>query len=381
VLASYRRFVFLRDDTPPAALYLAIRAARRALAVNPDDAQTYHVLGESYLQLIQFTRERAWVRRMPELFQLRAAQAGAALNQAIALRPDLTQAHHDLVRLYMELGYLDLAAKHLRLYLDRTREAGPPRGVTTEQFRQQLSRVEEELARVVQAERQQEQVYAEQSSGSRILDRARLALSLGLAGKARDMLLASDVSAFGPEGMALELELLTMTGRVRDVRQWMAPEQELSLGMQKYRWLRILAAAATGDYAAADADLAYAAGLGSDDDSQASRNAMALTIAKVVLDDRPGEWLSLATLGWRVYGRIEFRNRVRLIVETWNQQADVTALRGLLALEVGEVGDAAVAFRQSLAYWDTDTRSGVDFNGRAIAVDCLDWLSSADEGR
>lgn len=376
-LASYQRFAYLRDDTPPAALYLAIRAARRALAVNPDDAQTYLILGESYLRLIQSTRERAWVRRMPELYQLRAAQAGAALNQAVALRPDLTQAHRDLVGLYMEFGYLDLAAKQLRLYLDRTRAAGPPRGATAEQFRRELARIEEELTQMVQAEQKQAQEYAQQSSGLRVLDRTKLAMSLGLAGKARDLLLASDVSAFGPEGMALELELLTMTGRVRDVRQWMAPEQEASLGMQRYRWLRILAAAATGDYAAADADLAYAAGLGSGADSQSSRDEMALTIAKAVLDDRPGEWLSFATLGWRVYGRIEFSRVVRLLVETLTQQADVTTLRGLLALEVGEVAEAEAAFRQALADWNADSRSGVDFNGRVIARDCLGWLESA----
>src|SRR5262249_2761966 len=34
-----------QDDVPPARLYLAVRAARRALAANPDDAQAHLVLG------------------------------------------------------------------------------------------------------------------------------------------------------------------------------------------------------------------------------------------------------------------------------------------------------------------------------------------------
>jgi Flp pilus assembly protein TadD len=64
-----------------------VRAARRALAVNPDDAQAYEVLGESYLRLIRDTRERAWRSRLPQLVQIRHVQASAALNQAVLLNP------------------------------------------------------------------------------------------------------------------------------------------------------------------------------------------------------------------------------------------------------------------------------------------------------
>ena len=61
---------------------------------------------------------------MPELVQLRRAQASTALNQAVSLRPDLAQAHLGLVELYQELGYLDLSLKHLRIYHDLSRAAG-----------------------------------------------------------------------------------------------------------------------------------------------------------------------------------------------------------------------------------------------------------------
>jgi hypothetical protein len=347
------------------------------LAANPDDAQAHLVLGESYLRLIQSTRERARVRQMPELLQLRCAQASAALNQAVVLRPTLAQAHRSLGQLYVELGYLDLASKHFRTSLDQIRAAGPPRGVTGEQFRQQLARAEEELAPVARAEQEQALAYANESSGLRVLDRAVLAVRKGLAGKARDVLLASDVAAFGPQGMALELELLTMTGRVQEVREWMSSEHEASLGEGNYRWLRILAAAAAGDYAAADEDLAYLAGTGQGGASFDVRDGIALAIGKAVLDDRPGERLSFATLGARLFGRLEFSGRVRSGVQTLSRRADVTTLRGLLALEVGAVDEAKVAFRQALTYWDTSSRTGVDFNGRDIARDGLEWLESA----
>jgi hypothetical protein len=58
--------------------------AWRALAVNPNDAQIYLVLEESYMGLLHNTRERVWRERMPELVQLRRSQASAALNQARA---------------------------------------------------------------------------------------------------------------------------------------------------------------------------------------------------------------------------------------------------------------------------------------------------------
>ena len=254
----------------------------------------------------------------------------------------------------------------------RTAAGDPFRGWEVDLNR--LARAEEELAPVVQAEQDNAQAYAAEASGARVLDRAMLAMGKGLAGKARDVLLASDVAAFGPQGMAMELELLTMTGRVQEVREWMTAEHEASLGEGNYRWLRILASAAAGDYATADADLAYLAGAGLGAESHGPRDAITLAVGKAVLDDRPGERLSFAGLGSRISGPLEFRSRLRSSALALSQRADVTVLRGLLALEVGEVDDAKAAFRQALTYWDADSRTGVDFNGRGIARDGLEWL-------
>ncbi|HZY83432.1 MAG TPA: hypothetical protein VFE78_01265, partial [Gemmataceae bacterium] len=74
VLRCLQWYGLRQDDTPPALLYLAVRAARRALAVNPEDAQAYLILGQSYRLLLHATRERAWAQRVPELVHLRRAQ-------------------------------------------------------------------------------------------------------------------------------------------------------------------------------------------------------------------------------------------------------------------------------------------------------------------
>jgi len=71
---------------------------------------------------------------------------------------------------------------------------------------------------------------------------------------------------------------------------------------------------------------------------------------------------------------------VQGLVRAMIQRADVTTLRGLLALETGEVDAAAAAFRLALTYWDPDTRTGADFNGRSIAHDYLTLLESAKHG-
>src|SRR5262249_49207905 len=55
-----RDFFSGRDDGPPALPLLAVRAARRAVAANPQDAEGYVWLEQAYAVLHGNTRERAW---------------------------------------------------------------------------------------------------------------------------------------------------------------------------------------------------------------------------------------------------------------------------------------------------------------------------------
>ena len=67
---------------------------------------------------------------------------------------------------------------------------------------------------------------------------------ISLARPARDILAKSDISAFGANGLSLELELFLRTGRARETRDWTSPEQQAALGAN-YNWLRARALAAT----------------------------------------------------------------------------------------------------------------------------------------
>ncbi|MBO0699311.1 MAG: hypothetical protein J2P46_13020, partial [Zavarzinella sp.] len=222
-------FVLARDDAPMAVLYLAVRAARRALAVNPQDAVALATLGEAYRQLHYGTRERAWGRQLPELAQLRRVQAVVALRQAVTLNPGLDQAQFSLGNLYQESGYLDLALKHWRAGAAAARKAPPPPGMDPVQYRERVAEVERQVGRLADVVAERERQYLRDAADLRVLDRAARARDLGLVGRAMDVLLNSDISAFGAAGMHLELELLLRTGRVREVREWTDPEHQEAL--------------------------------------------------------------------------------------------------------------------------------------------------------
>src|SRR5262249_26793163 len=147
-----------------------------------------------------------------------------------------------------ELGYLDLAHHHLRTYLTLARKSGPPPGVDPRAYADEAVRFEDALAPLAEKLAEGRRAFEAEAAGKRVLQRALLAREKGLAGLARDLLLESDVSAFGFEGMLLQLELMLGTGRARDVRDWTAPEQKAALG-SAYHWLRAQAMAALGEYA------------------------------------------------------------------------------------------------------------------------------------
>ena len=377
-LAFQWQYALQQDDTPPTLLYLAIRAARRALAVNPDNAQAYEVLGESYLRMIRSTRERAWAARMPQLAQLRQAQASAALNQALLLKPGFAKAHLSLGGLYQEMGCRDLMLEHLRRYVKLVHEAGPERGVGAAEFHQEESQLQAELGRLAKDVDEQETSYTLAGSGLSVVDRANLAFNKGLVGKARDLLLESDVSAFGSKGMEMELKLLLRTGRARNVAEWTNDVPEARLGAPTYHWLRAQAFAALGNYAQAEEEFAALAPAWQLDDPNAEhhREALAMLVARRALEEWPVG--APYQLRWP-FGRAEYARGVSSLIENMEKQADILVLRGLIALEQGDIESAGGAFQVALEFSQDESKDdGLDFPGRVVAQECMKWLGRKD---
>jgi hypothetical protein len=376
-----KRYKMQQDDAPLALFYLAVRAARRAVTADPDDALAHLFLAESYIGLLEATRERAWGAQLPQLVQLRQAQAVAALHRALALRPDYPQAHLHFARLYQTMGYLDLTLKHMQTYYRMSKEAGPPPGVDREKYNAAQARNAEDIERLAREVQKRESAVTLRTADSPPRERAIQAFRSGLAAKALELLLESDRSAFGDDGMKLELELLLAVGRARDVQEWLSPDDENTLTPLSYHWLRVRALAALGDYTRAeeecDESARALARIPDVTEAMRVREGLALYIAKLVLDVNLAPEGSLSNALAKI-NQVKGAEIIEDLVQRLKQQADFTALHGLLALEEGEIGEAESAFRAALSLRKgqtaKDAPSNWDFDARSLALDCLRWL-------
>ena len=233
---------------PDGVLLLAVRAARRGVQANPDDAKSYFLLGEAYLRLAQATRERSWRHQLPAFDRIRQVQAITAFRQALILRPDSPAAHGRLARIYRDRGSLDLTLHHLNQLIEVSRARASQTGDQAEAARRSLVALERERDDLAAEVRRREELLEAGKGSRRVLDLAREASGLGLANRALEILLKSDASEFGPQGVQLELDLLLWAGRVEDVRAWLEPGLEQSLGSASYHEILACYAAATGDY-------------------------------------------------------------------------------------------------------------------------------------
>jgi hypothetical protein len=111
-------------ETSDADALLAVRAARRAVAANPRDANAYLALGQAYY-LLWRAQEGGWTfqadptplsfRGLDLAFRqtLRLVQTVTALKHALTLNPALEQAHNILFQVFVQIHYFDAAAHHL----------------------------------------------------------------------------------------------------------------------------------------------------------------------------------------------------------------------------------------------------------------------------
>jgi hypothetical protein len=157
------------------------------------------------------------------------------------------------------------------------------------------------------------------------------------------------------------------------------PEHKPALGAPSYHWLRVRALAACGEYAQAEDECAQM--LAASDDPAGGpgplREQIALRVGQGVLDEAPG-WGIPPFSFQKVIGRQDFRQRAYDLARSLRQEADVRTLRGVLALEEGQLSSAEADFRRALDLWQNDAAaaagSGLDFSGRLMARDCLEWL-------
>jgi hypothetical protein len=364
----------LATSSPPEPLLLAVRAARRALSTNPEDAEAFLALGEAYLRLAGQTREPSWQAALPALAPIRRAQALTALEQAALLRPDFDRPHALLAQLYFEERQLDRALDQLRARLRIAEQAGAVRGPDAGLADEQRTRLRRDVEMLEALVRRAEETYAanseDKSEPSKVLDRALLAARHGLTRKALEMLLASHPAIFGQAGTQMQLELMLKAGRAYEVRETLS-------GTPHYPALQVQAAAACGDYTAADRALdqmsePFRQVRVSQEKVLPLREAAALRVGGAVLG-RPAPGAGPAGLAGAGYQQFEWLQPLTGSAGPGllRQEADVGVLRGLLALESGDMGAARDHFAAALAVWGSEaqaaTGAGLEFAARPIA--------------
>jgi hypothetical protein len=360
---------FGETGRPPALPLLAVRAARRAIAANPDDARAYLFLGKAYLALRDLTVEHSREGRLPPLAMVRHIQVVTALEHALTLNPDLEAAHLDLSRLYYERNYLDAALEHARAHARLVRRAGRPPRVDRAQFERQLEEWDQRVQELEgEVQKRQNQLVVRGRGHGNPLAEAQAAQSLGLALRARDILLQSKVELFNIAGAKLQLELLLMTGQAERARTMMADEavqkSRLKLGIFEmpppagreagyrpaaYEWLQACGAAGTGDYDDADAALAAAVeqlrDLHAVDLQHLARGIPLAVTAEV------GAFAHSPAVVVQLFTQMS-RERVQLGLEQADfllaDQIDLTVVAGMLALESGRPQSAMRHFEYAL---------------------------------
>jgi tetratricopeptide (TPR) repeat protein len=396
-------------DRPPALPLLAVRAARRAVAVNPRDANAWLRLGHAYLLLRNFTVERSAEGLLPPLDQVRHVQIVTALEQAVRLNPDFEAAHHELAVLYGQRKYLDLALEHQR---EELRLAGllDRRPVeSADEFAGRSNRLESlvnDIDKLTEQVRDSHQKYAANSralQGDR-LAQADMALKLGLAQQAvEEVLLATPAEVLGAAGIKLELEMLLLVGRIDEVRSILGdPSLEASKhGLRQnelfapqdgngrplypvpyrwsaFEWLRVLQSAAVGDYAQAYADLGALR-----DELGAGRKRMQDRLTG--FDDRVWQFLPGLLSGPSPLAQAFTAYSLQQVVDEKGaleigesalraQQADLWVLEGLFALEQGNTRAARSAFSEAMKLEAQPAAAAVSFAGAPIAADYLSKL-------
>jgi hypothetical protein len=380
-----KRYLAQLDDAPPGYLYAALRAARRAVASNPEDPLAYLRLGRAYTLLSERTRDRISAVPFTHLRRLRVFQSVAALRRAVELEPDLLEAHEALFFIYSGLNHQDRALEHLR-HMRRLLQRRAPQSADMDDRLAGLARSIDSMLPELEANVGKEtNSFEANTSKMKPLDRAKKALQHGLGEKALEVLLAQkDIAAAGGrEAVEVELEEMMFAGRGADLRTWWSPKWDRLLGDDRFQWWRAVLAATNGEYDEADSALALASPLEQPIGLQTRlppSDVLPLVLARAVLDRMPPVLYPNAYFGQVV---VEERQRevsteqVRVLAALMQRHTDIQVLRAALALEKGDTAKARALGTAALAVWKSERPTGhtrLDFSGRVFLQHLLSLI-------
>jgi hypothetical protein len=312
------------QTSPPGALLMAVRAARRAIARSPENPDGYLALAQAYNTLWQ-SQERLWGPTPSSILErARRTVVVNAYKSAQTLRPEDAAIHFALAEQYARMNYVDLEMDAWEKGLRALRAAGPRPRQPPDDFNKRVAAYEELLHRREQATRIQDlrNDYELAAAGKAPLIKAQLALRNGLAQQAIEVLSEADPAQLGQrgEGAQLLFQLYTDTGRGEEVTK---------AGFRVDDFQQVLLKLVAGNYKLAREDLGKMAKIR----EHAAINALlGLSWAQVFQGQvQPSSAADLAQF-------VRMRDEI----------TDLDNLRAILALEEGETREAARILEETL---------------------------------
>jgi tetratricopeptide (TPR) repeat protein len=373
------RYLAARETGLTAELYLALRAARRGVVENPNDAETYFVLARVYDHLARRSGELDGERLFAPLALTRQTQAMAAAQRALQCNPDHERAHALVVELCRKTIFLpnalgrtrqlllrpnlELALRHQRelvrcaaLTATGSNSADPLAQQRTQQLNKELTGLQQDVGKL-------RDEYELTTTGASGFVKAERALEAGLVETALAAFLeeSQSESRFVRLAALRAAELLFSMGRLEEVSELLGAEMERiggvlpePLGWNAAVWYRLQTAAASGHYEEADRLLQGA--LGAPRPIRLTALGMsALTVGHLLLQEAPlaagmpAQLLLRSPQLLRLPGRNEaLRQASQGAFTVLDKEAAVLALRGCLALEWGATAEALDSFHTIL---------------------------------
>jgi hypothetical protein len=385
-----------RDVGPPAAPLLAIRAARAAVLVQPDDDEAYCRIAEA-TKLLMEAQEDYWMNRPnltaiwfneaykpPLRRQFRTAQIVAALREAVTIRPDNWEYQYFLSQIFFDLKYYDLGLDHLllakagldgRIFAtkDDAEKAKPVKDKidreaktiaefmkkSMEDYKQKADTEPELGVKFLLAIQDPTKQQKDQLGRDQLLPRGLIKEGMKLLNEVKFDKLKNEQQKF-LFFVSWRLHLLLSTGQAREAYAWLQAEKTgLSklLGGGTYEQYRAMAAAALGDYREAIKNLRLA------------ETQVALPTDEQLIETQNQKLQHLATLGAALISGLPGKDGLAGALARWGDGlirwmddtkelglqgverryvADLRLIRGLMAVEIGDTKAAAKDFEGSL---------------------------------
>ena len=258
---------YLQLAPGPASLMVAIRAASRVVARDPQSAEGYYALGKAYSALAEWEYQTAQQIGGTAPTNFRYIQSVTALRQAVKIRPDLMDAWGQLFQNYLRQGRMDLARECIEHVMPQLEKAADTTDdpAAEQRLQQQLDMRDQLAERVsdieIQVDQALQQTFSEvpAENGTQKLQLAQQAATAGHVSRALQILNDSmDVIEQDPNNYApaeiLRAQLLLESGSAEEAFDLysklniLASENKMPPGAAPWTMMWAIAATGRGDY-------------------------------------------------------------------------------------------------------------------------------------